>query len=440
MPVVAADTLQLSAVRETVPGVTPTSPVFQVWRTTGESLSFAPQTSQSGELGGSGRFSKPANVTGMTISGDINFELAPFPALEQAMASVLAANWGECPATGAVGGGIESANRITVGKTMQTFTVEKRFPNPAFVRGTIVSATMTGIPGASATLTITGGPNVGSGVIALTLAVSNGPVKVINVPFDPPQTATEVATAVVAAITAKAYPGITATSAAGVVTINTATGTFTSGSARTGQDEYFYQRYTGVTYSRLSLTVAPNSPVTGTVSTTGGVPTLDVLPITGATYVSAGNKPVFTAPEVLQLSVGTALGIGTHCWTNLSINLDSQNRGIPCIGTKGDREVVLGTLTAQVTGDVYFSDQAILEAILANETVGNSVITLSNSAGDVYRWDFYGMKPVAGQLSAGGAGQDLTMPLTFEPTPKNVCGGWESGLILSKVNTAPVLP
>jgi hypothetical protein len=55
------------------------------------------------------------------------------------------------------------------------------------------------------------------------------------------------------------------------------------------------------------------------------------------------------------------------------------------------------------------------------------------------------MKPVSGQLSAGGAGQDLTIPLTLQPTPVKVCddgsgNDWKSGLILSLLNTKPTLP
>jgi hypothetical protein len=215
--------------------------------------------------------------------------------------------------------------------------------------------------------------------------------------------------------------------------------------AASAADEFFYQRFRGASYSTFSLSISPNQTITGSVGIVGGDPELDVMPLAGATYQSAGSNPTFTAPQVMELSIGQSMGIGTHCWTSLNIDLDSQNRGIPCIGSQGDREVVLGTLTASVSGDVYFSDQAILEALLNNESIGDSTITLSDANGNVYRWDFFDMKPTSGQIAAGGAGQDLTIPLTLQPTPVKVCedgagNGWESGFILSMDNTPPTLP
>ena len=339
MSVISTDSLQLAMVEETVPGTTPATPAFQLWRTTGEGLTFTPNTSESGEIGSGGRFKQPSNVTGMAVSGDINFELAKFPALETAIAAVLGSDWGECPLGGA---STFDATRVTAGETLRTFTIEKRFPNPA------------------------GG--------------------------------------------------------------------------------YFYQRFKGVSFSSLTINVSPNNPITGSVGIVGGVPELATTPITGATYVSAGSNPVFTAPEVTDLTVGAALGIGTHCWTSMTLTIDSGNRGIPCIGTQGDREVVLGTVSTTLSGDVYFSDQAVLQALLDNTTIGDGVVAFEDSGNNIYRFDLYGLKPTAGSVAAGGAGQDLVMPLTFEPTPTDVCEDatagtkWQSGLIVSTVNTAATLP
>ncbi|MFN2199970.1 MAG: phage tail tube protein [Caldilineaceae bacterium] len=443
MPVISADTLQLSHAVETSPGILPASPVFHTWRTTGESLVFAPQTSDSAELGGPGRFQKPATVTGTTISGSINFELAKFPALEEAMAGVFAANWGECPLTGAVGGGIDSVNDITVGKTLKTFTIEKRFPNPAFVAGTLPTASAGSTGTQTSDVTIGAATATGTGTVKVTVKTSTGAEATVLAPINVGDDEAAVASTVAAALTAD---GITATASTNTVTIDAGAGnTIVTLTAVAGSDEFFYQRFSGVTYSALSLSVAPNQTITGSVDIIGGVPSLDTLPLSGATYQSAGSNPIFTSPEVMELSVGQALGVGTHCWTSLNININSQNRGIPCIGSKGDREVVLGTLTAEVSGDVYFSDQDILDALLNNKTIGDSVITLSDTDGNLYRWDFFDMKPTAGQVAAGGAGQDLTIPLTLQPTPVSVCEDgsgnvWESGFILSTENTAPTLP
>jgi hypothetical protein len=443
MPVISADSLQLAAVLETTAGTTPANPAFDVWRTTGESLVFSPQTSESGEIGGGGRSAKPSNVTGFQVNGAISFELALFPALQNAITGVLAAKWGECPLTGAAGGAIDTANRATVGKTLQTYTIEKRFPNPAAVIGAVPTVTA-GAPGAATVdLTFAGAAAVGTGMVVIDVQVNAGTRHHVTVDTAVGDDAAAVAAKVATELTK--LGDISASATTGVVTITPApAGTVDLINARAGNDEYLYQRYLGATYSAMSLSVSPNSTVTGSVTIVGGEPELDVLPLAGATYATPGTGAVFTAPQVLEASFG-AIGLSSHCWTDLTINIDSANRGVPCIGSKGDREVVLGTLSAEVSGTLYFQDHTVLQSLLNNTKLGDSTVTLSNADGDILRWDFYGMKPVSGQVAAGGAGQDLTMPVSFQPTPVKVCEDaantpWDSGLIVSLEDTAPTLP
>lgn len=444
MPVVSADSLQLAHVEMPDANSIPASPSFELWRTTGESLVFSPNTSESGELGGSGRTRKPANVTGMSISGDINFELSKFTALEQAIEGVMAEDWGECPLTGAPGGAIDSDARVTVGKDERFFLIEKRFPNPDYQEGAVPTVAVASSPGPTPTITFTGVAAVGSGAVTMEFRVDGGEEQVTEVQIMPSDDADAVAAKAVTAI--NMLDGITATDGGGGV-VNLATaGTNLTVTARAGNDQYFFQRYIGSSYSVLNLTASPNNPVTGSVSIVGGSPKLDKLPLDGASYASAGSSAVFTAPEVMELSVGSVLGIGTHCWTNLSIVLDSQNRGVACIGHQGDKEVVLGTLAASLTGDVYFSDDAVLAALLANESVGDGAVVFANADDEMYRFDFPDLKPISGTLSAGGTGQDLTMPLGFEPTPRIVCDDgmgvtWDAGVVISRdLNVAPTWP
>lgn len=347
MPVVSSDQLQLAIVEEVTPGVTPASPSFMLVRTSGESVTFTSSTSASAELTGSGgRCQRPANITGQSIGGDISFELAPAPWFDAALGGVLAAEWGECPLTGAAGGAI-GATEIVVGKDARTFTIEKRFPDPD-------------------------------------------------------------------------TPG-----------------------------SYFYQWYKGATFSNMQINIVPNETVTGTVSVVGGEPELgtgtDAAPgIPGSTYASAGDGAVFTAPNVSELTVGSDLDIGTNCWTSVTIGLDSQNRGIPCIGSNGDREVVLGTLAASLVGEVYFNDQDILQAMLDNQVVGDAVIILNNADSDVLRFDFFSTKPTAATVVASGTQTDVVMPLTLEPDGVTVCDDagatWSSCVLISKTAAGPVLP
>lgn len=447
MPV-AAESTRLAHILEAVRGQTPTTPAFELWRTTGETLAFAPETSESGEFGGVTRSQSPDNVTGVSISGDISFKLSKFTALEEAMAAVLAGEWGECPLTGVPGGAIDSTARVPIGDELKTFTIEKQFPNPNYVDGAYDGTCVpTGAPGASVVLTFSGTyPNAGSGVMVLDFVIDTTTNRrvIISVPAN---TADAIAVGALATTELLADGKFTATdNLDGSVTVGLASGTqIDSVGVRSGADSHFYQRYRGCTYSVLSIDVAPAEDVEGSVTIVSGVPELDGLPIAGATYTSAGASPIFTAPQVVAISMGDLFSIGTHCWSSLNISLDSQNRGIQCIGTAGEREVVLGQLAATISGDVYFTDQEVLEAVLKNQTVGDGYITLTNADGELYRFDLFDLKPTSATLSAGAKGDDLTIPVEFQPTPAVICddgGGndWESSVILSTVDSKPPLP
>jgi hypothetical protein len=443
--IVSTDSLNFSIIRETTKGVTPTTPTWQSVALTGESLVFAPTTQDSATLGGTGRFAKPANVTGFEVSGDFNVEWNNQPALDLAIAGVLANDWGICPVIGTgPGGAIDTAARNTVGNTQMTFSVEKRFDNPGYVAGFVPTVTPAAAGSQTADIDITGAAATGTGMIVVDLILSTGESEHITVPISVGDDANALSIALKDAINTAVGTSV-ATASTGSDTIDAGTGnTITKLDARAGGDQYFYQRFAGVMFDSLTITTSPNSPVTGTITTLGGEPTLDYLPLPGATYTSAGSSAVYTAPEIVDLMVGT-MGVNTHCWTDLTLTISSNGRAISCLGSKGSRETVLGSATASLSGNIYFADQQILEALLANQALGDGHVTFKNADGDFLRFDMYGLKPISGQISAGGAGQDMVIPIELQPTPVKVCedgsgNPWDSGLIVSKVNTAPTLP
>lgn len=334
MPLVASEQIQIGIIEEVTVGVTPLTPAFQLVRADSESLGFSPQTLADDELVSTGRTSYPADIVGMTIQGSINFTLKKAPWLELVFGGVFGSNWGLCPVSAT---GLVNPDTMVVGRTLRTFTIEKRWPDP-----------------------VTAG-------------------------------------------------------------------------------QFLYQRFRGCTFSSLSLSVAPNQKITGSVTVVGGSPEIAVATIAGATYVTAGQNPSFTAPKVVGIDVGVVLGMGTHCWNQLTLNFDSQNRGIPCIGTTGDREVVLGTLNASISGTIYLVDQTILSEMLANNTVGDAVVTFSDGV-NVYKFQFFDVRPTQGSASSGGKGQDVTIPLTLEPTPALVCSDlvtleeWVSSIVMGRVD------
>lgn len=447
MGVVSADTLLISHSREQADGTLPGSPVFNPWRLTGESLTFEPNAITSAELGVTGRFTRPSNVVGTTVSGDINIELAKFDALDEAIAGILANEWGEGPLTpGSPGGSIDNANRNTVGDGLQTFTIEKRWPNLNNTPGAVpITATPDAAPGASLDITFGAGTAVGTGIVVVDFQTDLDPNSVrVTIPVAVADDQDDVATAVAAVLNAET--NITASAVTNVVTITASPATSIDAlDARIGSDQHVFQRYSGCTYSAMTLTTSPNQVVTGSVSVVAGEPELDYLPLAGVTYTDPGNSSVFTAPEVLEFTVGTLPGVQTSCWASITVELDSQNREIACIGSQGSRESALGTFTASVSGELYFvGDQSVLESLLANEIIGDSVLVFTNAEDEIYRFDFYDTRVTSGSLVAGGQNEDVTIPITLEPSPVIVQtdGGenWTSGLIVSDINLVPPAP
>jgi Phage tail tube protein len=109
---VSADSLRLAIVREATPGVTPANAAFQLLRATSESLAYQPQTQLSNELNPA-RQVTDVIVTGGQSGGDIAFENSSNPGLELLLESCLAGVW--------------TANTLTVGATLYTHTIEKRW-------------------------------------------------------------------------------------------------------------------------------------------------------------------------------------------------------------------------------------------------------------------------------------------------------------------------
>jgi hypothetical protein len=98
----SADSLRLAISKEVSQGVLPADPVFDLFRNTGEGLSFEITSTISDEISNVSRGVTDSILTGANVTGDINFELADFDAFELLLTSALASDWGADPkSTGA---------------------------------------------------------------------------------------------------------------------------------------------------------------------------------------------------------------------------------------------------------------------------------------------------------------------------------------------------
>lgn len=123
-----ADSLRLAICKETSQGVLPATPAFEIFRNTGEGLSFEVSTTISDEISSESRGVTDSILVGATVTGEINFELADFDAFELALTSALASDWAADPkATGAAyPAGVGTTGGIYDSSEQVTFTIEKR--------------------------------------------------------------------------------------------------------------------------------------------------------------------------------------------------------------------------------------------------------------------------------------------------------------------------
>lgn len=301
MPV-SADDLQLSIVEQVSGDVIPTNPVFQVMRLTGEGLTFAYESTNSNELGGSSRGVRDSILTGGAVSGDLNFELHSSATMDNLLAALLGSDWGDDP----LGLGITD-DEVYVGSEKKIFLAEKRW---------LLS------------------------------------------------------------------PG-----------------------------NYDYHRFLGCVIDTLSLTITPGEPITGSFGLVGSTLETGLTAISGATYQSAGSSPVMTAPLVKSINLYDEHGalindVQTTCFTSLGINAQNGTRGIPCVGTLGTRETVLGRFEATLDYSIYFSNDDMLDS-LRDQSDMRIVIELEDSRGNSYTLEFPRVRVSTAEVNASGSGEDV---------------------------------
>lgn len=178
-----------------------------------------------------------------------------------------------------------------------------------------------------------------------------------------------------------------------------------------GAGDHLYHWYRGNVADTMTLTIVPNTPITGDFGLVGMNFDYSETPIVGATYTAADSSPIMTAPLVsgivLKDSMGTTIfDVGTHCWTNLVINLTNNSRGIACIGTLGSKDVALGRFEGTIDYSIYFESNAMLQLLKDQEQVSLQV-TCVDSEGGSYVFDFPKLKVNTGEVVASGVGEDV---------------------------------
>jgi hypothetical protein len=169
-----------------------------------------------------------------------------------------------------------------------------------------------------------------------------------------------------------------------------------------------YHRFDKTSFSTLTISIAPGTPITGSVGTMGGPMALDTAIITGATYPDPGTDPVLV-PQDVVVSVGGVAA--TSCFGSIEMSFDTNSRAIQCIGTLGTKETVRGRLNATISATLYYASDAPQQALIDQSEFPISV-QLNDAAGALeYLFEFPRCKMTAAPANAAGTDTDVTVAL-----------------------------
>ena len=174
---------------------------------------------------------------------------------------------------------------------------------------------------------------------------------------------------------------------------------------------YLYHRYRGCVANTLSINMTAGSEITGSVGIIGKDMITDTAIITGATY-PAVTVDVFRSPDIDSIvidNVGGTLAstLSTSCITDTTININNNYRGIQCLGTLGNSEVVIGTFECSYSQTIFFGHSQLMDDFLDQVQI-DEIITLGDDTEDNhYVFTTTNGKVSANNVVAGGQGTDV---------------------------------
>lgn len=172
-----------------------------------------------------------------------------------------------------------------------------------------------------------------------------------------------------------------------------------------------FHRFENTVFSGMSLEVTPGSPITGSLSVSGGVLELGTAIIAGATYPSSGDADVLSPADV---TIAMDAWGATSCFGTLSMTFDNGARGIECIGTLGTASQVRGRFNATIEAEVYYSNDAPLQELL-DQSGFPVLVEMKDTADDLmYSFEFPNCKITAAPVVAGGTDTDVVVALSIQ--------------------------
>ena len=180
-----------------------------------------------------------------------------------------------------------------------------------------------------------------------------------------------------------------------------------------------YHRFGHSAFANLSVAITPGAPITGAATISGGEMTLATAIIAGATYPDPGTEAVLVPSDV---TIAMDAWAATSCFGTLTMTFNDNVRGIQCIGTLGTKEQVRGRFEVAISAEVYYSNDAPIQALLDQDEFPVTV-TIDDAAGvPAYTFEFPRCKLTAAPVVAGGTNTDVIAGLEMNALYDSVLG------------------
>ena len=173
------------------------------------------------------------------------------------------------------------------------------------------------------------------------------------------------------------------------------------------QDIGKYLRSTGCNFNSMSLSVAPNSMVTGSFSVVGKDFTIASTAITGATY----GTETTTAPFDSFTGSITEGGSSIAVVTAIELSLDNGMESMYVVGSDSTLQPSIGKSSVSGSITAYFENSTLIDKFI-NETSSSLTFVLTDLAGNSYTFNLPNVKYNSGNPEVGGAGA-VTVSLDF---------------------------
>lgn len=172
-----------------------------------------------------------------------------------------------------------------------------------------------------------------------------------------------------------------------------------------------YHRFTGARANSMSLAIRANDKVTGSFGFMARTMTTAQAIITGATYTAANTNPIINAAT--NFASLTMTGVTSPEVTSLNLNINSNTRHKPVVGSLGAKGIGQGQFVVTGDMDVYFETNDLYDLFLAGT---GSDLSFRLGGDSTLKYDFVlgTIKFTGGQVIAGGNGQDVMANMQFQ--------------------------